>query len=144
MPQRNPPPKVLIVEDSPSTLASLKRLIVQEGFRVDGASTGFQAASLIHSGAEPPDVILVDLMIPETPGEEVIRLVRDMKLTSRRTGLPVRVVAYTGLDEKAEPTRLAIAAGADAVIIKPCDLERTMAVVRGEDPGDVEIPPRNP
>jgi len=138
-------PRVLIVEDNRDGLATLLRLMPQDGFRAFGAATALEAITHLNSGVEPPDSVLVDLEMGEPPGEAIIRLIRDMGLRSYRTGLPTRVVAYTGFDPGAPSVRAAMAAGADAVLIKPCVIGRIVAVLRGEDPGDtVDLPGGQP
>lgn len=141
----DPRPLLLIVEDNRVALDALDKLVSDAGWRVVKARTGFEAATHLHSGIEPPDAVLVDLMIPDPPGEAIVRMIRDMKLASRRTNEPVRIVAYTGVDSPGvpghgHPITQAFEAGIDAVVLKPATLEHTLAVVRGDHPGDVPLP----
>lgn len=67
--------KVLVVDDEPDILASLKSSLErQQGFKVDTAVDGEEALKKILAGT--PDIIVLDLMMPKINGEDLLRLIR--------------------------------------------------------------------
>jgi putative two-component system response regulator len=112
---------VLIVEDDPQNARLLTRLLTADGFAVDVVGDG--AAALMAVAQRPPDVILLDWMLPKMTGIEVCqRLKRD------RTTRLIPVVLLTALD--AREHRLAgINAGADDFLTKPYNAEELRARV---------------
>jgi len=66
--------KVLIVEDEISFSDALSYLLKKEGYQVEVAVNGKQAIEVFNSFA--PDLLLLDLMIPEVSGTEVCRVIR--------------------------------------------------------------------
>ena len=104
---------VLIVEDDPQNARLLTRLLTADGFAVEVVGDG--AAALAAVGRRPPDVVLLDWMLPKLTGIEVCqRLKRD------RTTRLIPVVLLTALD--ARENRLAgVNAGADDYLCKPFD-----------------------
>src|SRR5690242_82079 len=66
--------RVLVVEDEPVVRDVLTRYLRREGFEVSGAADGHEALTAIER--EPPDVILLDLMLPRLSGLDVLRTVR--------------------------------------------------------------------
>ena len=59
---------VLVVDDDPDARLCLEMMVRRHGFRVETASNGREALSRVH--AEPPDMIIMDLMMPELGGYE--------------------------------------------------------------------------
>ncbi len=108
--------RVLIVEDHPKTAALLARGLQERGFAVDVAPTGEQATRL---GSETNyDVVVLDLMLPDVDGLEVLRRIRGAGATS-----PVIVV--TARDSE-EDRLLALDAGADDFLRKPFAFEELL------------------
>lgn len=104
-------PRVLVVDDYPDTREILTEMLVLHGFRVETAENGVEALEKIR--AWRPDVVILDLSLPDLDGYEVCRRVRsDPDLRN----LPV--VAYTAFTD-AERHERATAAGCAAVLIKP-------------------------
>jgi putative two-component system response regulator len=114
--------RVLVVEDDPQNARLLTRLLTSDGFVVDVVGDG--AAALSAVAQRPPDVILLDWMLPKLTGIEVCeRLKRDLA-----TRL-IPVVLLTALD--ARENRLAgINAGADDFLTKPYNAEELRARVQ--------------
>jgi len=114
--------RVLVVEDDAQNARLLTRLLAADGFLVDVVGDG--AAALAAVGQRPPDVILLDWMLPKLTGIEVCeRLKRD------RTTRLIPVVLLTALD--ARENRLAgINAGADDFLTKPYNAEELRARVQ--------------
>ena len=115
--------RVLVVEDDP-VAADAHVLYV-------GRVPGFVAVGKAHSGAEarralertPVDLLLLDLHLPDVPGEEVLR---ELRADARTAAIPVVVIS-------ADATGAAIArlrnAGADDYLTKPLDLEEFLSTV---------------
>jgi putative two-component system response regulator len=114
--------RVLVVEDDPQNARLLTRLLAADGFLVDVVGDG--AAALAAVAQRPPDVVLLDWMLPNLTGIEVCwRLKRD------RTTRLIPVVLLTALD--ARENRLAgINAGADDFLTKPYNAEELRARVQ--------------
>ena len=115
-------PCVLIVEDEPSIALSLRFLMEQEGYRVIVVEDG--EAALETCRTAPPELVLLDVMLPGVSGFEVCR-----QLKSRPDGRAIKVVLVTarGRETDLEKGR---AVGADAYIIKPFAIREVMETVR--------------
>lgn len=92
-----PPPTVLIVDDDPSVRLGLQALLEDEGFSVMAASSGAEGLSIFASS--PPDLVLVDLTMPDMHGRDVVR-----HMHGAAPLVPVIVVSGTGLLEDAVGT----------------------------------------
>ena len=104
---------ILAVDDEPKALLLLRNLIEPEGCRVLLASGGAQALEL--AAKEQPDVVLLDVMMPEMDGFEVCRRIRaDPHLAE----LPILML--TALDDR-ESRLQGLEAGADDFVTKPFD-----------------------
>ncbi len=120
-PGRTSPPgtgraSVLVVEDDPGIATQLVRGLTRGGYDVDHVTTGGDALS--HG---EPDVVLLDLGLPDTDGVEVCRRLRE------RSGVAIIVVTARG----EEPERvLALDAGADDYLVKPFGLAELLARIR--------------
>jgi cyclic di-GMP phosphodiesterase len=113
---------VLVVEDEPMNAELVSRLLIEDGFAVEVVRDG--ASALAAVALRPPDVVLLDWMLPRVTGIEVCeRLKRDPN-----TRL-IPIVMLTGLGER-EHRLAGIAAGADDFLRKPYDLEELRARVR--------------
>ncbi len=105
--------RILVVEDEPSNAEIIEALLQTEGYRTDVAGDG--PAALARARRNPPDLIVLDLIMPDMDGREVCRHV---KADARTAHVPVLVVTgLTGLRDKEE----ALNAGADDDITKPVD-----------------------
>ncbi len=111
--------KILIVEDDPG-IADFENLELQhEGFETAIAVNGREALEKFES--ENPDLILLDLMLPELSGLEVIRHIR------RSSNVPVIMVTARG--EKYDKI-IGLDSGADDYISKPFEIEELLARMR--------------
>jgi two-component system KDP operon response regulator KdpE len=103
-----PGPTVLLVEDDDATRTALARDLIAHGYRVDAAEDG--TAAIGRWDARRPDVVLLDLGLPDMDGVAVIRRVRREALT------PILVLSA----RNAESTKVeALEAGADDYVTKP-------------------------
>ena len=76
---RSPHARVLVVDDEPSILLTVQLNLIHHGYEADTAATGEEALRLF--GANDPDLVILDLGLPDLDGLEVIRRIR---LESRR------------------------------------------------------------
>src|SRR4051812_47749564 len=101
--------RILVVEDNENLRRGLKELLEQEGFEVSEANTGASALTCLQ--AQPHDLIVLDLMLPDFGGERVLREVRRIGTT-----VPVMVLTAKHLeDDKVRAFQL----GADDYVTKP-------------------------
>ena len=117
--QASPASRVLVVEDEPALLRALRINLRARGYEVATASAGRQA--LAEARQRPPDVVVLDLGLPDLDGTEVIR---DLRAWSRA---PVIVLSgRAGSEDKIG----ALDAGADDYVTKPFDMEELLARLR--------------
>src|SRR5258708_38176653 len=112
-------PRVLIVEDEPALLRALRINLRARGYDVRVASAGREA--LAEARHRPPDVVVLDLGLPDLDGTEVIRELRGWSST------PVLVLSgRAGSEDKIG----ALDAGAGHYVPKPFDMEELLARLR--------------
>ena len=113
------PPRVLVVEDDHRIAAFLDRALVQAGYRVAVAADG--PAALAAADTTPPEVVVLDLMLPGLDGLEVARRLR------AGGGVPILMLtARDGVDDRVQ----GLDAGADDYLVKPFALEELLARLR--------------
>ncbi|MCP4574472.1 MAG: response regulator [bacterium] len=114
--------KVLIADDEANIRNILDFTLNAEGFTVIGARNGAEAFTLALS--EQPDIVILDVMMPDTDGIEACRRIKGDKRTSN---LPVILLtARSGSDDR----RRGREAGADAYITKPFSPTKVVATLR--------------
>jgi class 3 adenylate cyclase/CheY-like chemotaxis protein len=118
----NSPPKILVVDDTPINVKLLGDVLKGHGFHVVSAASGPAALGLV--AAECPDLVLLDVVMPEMSGYEVCRRLR----ADATTGL-LPVVMVTALDPGEERVK-GIEAGADDFLTKPINQAELLARVR--------------
>jgi CheY-like chemotaxis protein/HPt (histidine-containing phosphotransfer) domain-containing protein len=115
-------PLLLHIEDNVSNLKLIERVLEQRPeIRLAEARTG--AAGLALAAELTPDLVLLDLRLPDLPGDEVLRLLRETR-AMRET--PIVVISAEA--RPAEADRL-LAAGADDFLVKPIDVRMLLTVV---------------
>ena len=103
--------KILIVEDEKGILSFMTTVLTSNGYDVISANSGAKAITLVTSHC--PDLVILDLGLPDMDGMEVLRFIRE------RTHLPIIVVsARTHERDKVEALDL----GADDYVTKPLSL----------------------
>ena len=102
---------ILIVEDEPEIAQLVKRYLEKEGFHTHIASTGPEAYKLVAS--EHPDLMILDLMLPEVSGLEVCKALRNKPETAL---LPI--IMLTAKSEESD-TIVGLELGADDYVTKP-------------------------
>ncbi len=103
--------KILIVDDEPSIIVPLQFLMEQNGYETMVAFSGEEAMETITSN--PPDLILLDIMLPIIDGFEVCQRVRE-----RPEWNHIRIIMITAMGSEANIAK-GLALGADAYIAKP-------------------------
>lgn len=103
--------KVLIVDDDPSILLSLDFLMKKAGYAVFIARDGAEALDLLQR--EIPDCLVLDIMMPEVDGYEVLRQVKENAATNH-----IKVIMLSAKSREAD-IRQAMELGADHYITKP-------------------------
>jgi len=114
------PGTILVVDDLPQNVRLLEAVLVPRGYTVVAATSGREALERVAS--DPPDLILLDIVMPEMDGYEVCRTLRADPATSF---LPIVMITASGEQEKV----VAIESGADDFIAKPFDHAELLARV---------------
>jgi two-component system response regulator MprA len=116
----NEPAHILVVDDDPRIAASLRRALVYEGYGVAVAADG--PAALAAARERPPDLVVLDVMLPRLDGIEVCRRLR-------AAGDGVAVLMLTARDATGDRVR-GLDSGADDYLTKPFATEELLARVR--------------
>lgn len=114
--------KVLIVDDDSGIRKLLSRFLEREGFNPVEAENGLDGVELAKK--EHPDIIILDVMMPQMDGLTAARLIKFYKPLSQ-----VPIIFLTAKDEEKE-IELAEAARAEAYITKPFDVRQVIEVVK--------------
>lgn len=117
------PPKVLLVDDEPNILLSLKFLMQKEGYEVLVAENGDEALALARQSL--PDLVILDVMLPSPNGYEVCQA---MRADPRLIGLYIMML--TAKSNPAEREK-GLAMGANDYVSKPFSNRELMDKVRG-------------
>jgi len=115
-------PRILVVDDTPANVKLLVDVLTVKGFAMSSAVNGEEALAQI--AAQPPDLVLLDIMMPGLSGYDVCRRIRADPATAL---LPV--VLCTSLDPKQERIN-GIEAGADDFLPKPINQQELLARVK--------------
>ena len=111
--------KILVVEDDPTLLGVLKYNFAKEGYQVVTAVDGAQALETARK--EKPDIIILDIMLPEMSGYEVCRILRKE--------MTVPIVMLTARDDETDKVT-GLDLGADDYMTKPFSMRELLARVR--------------
>lgn len=114
--------KILIIEDEPDILDLVRGYLEKEGFRVTAALTGIEG--IAQARAERPDLVVLDLMLPEMDGLEVCKRIRaDPKIAQ------TPILILTAKSEEAD-TVIGLELGADEYVTKPFSPKALVARVK--------------
>jgi PAS domain S-box-containing protein len=121
--ESSPTPKfrILVVDDYPAGAESLKLLLKEEGYEVETAESGMQA--LERAQTFHPQVVLLDIGLPDLDGYEVAKRLRMMQST--RNALLIALTGY-GQAKDIETSR---SAGFDHHLLKPIDFDKLLALL---------------
>jgi CheY-like chemotaxis protein len=115
--------KILVVEDNPVTLRVVRAALTREGFDVIEALDGRRAIELMVDQA--PDLVLLDLMLPDIDGLDLLR-----RLRSLPEGKRTPMIAFSAFLRKLEEAR-ASQAGFAGFLTKPVEPTRLVEAIRG-------------
>jgi DNA-binding response OmpR family regulator len=112
---------ILIADDEPNIVISLEYLLQRDGYRVVVARDGQEALDAIAAG--PPDLVLLDVMLPRVSGFEVCQTVRENPALA---GMPI--VMLTAKGREIEVSK-GMALGANAYVTKPFSTQELLAQI---------------
>ncbi len=112
-------PHILVIDDEPQILRAMRTILGERNFRVTAARRGEEGLAL--AAANPPDVVILDLGLPDIDGVEVCARLREW------TQVPIIVLSVRD-DEKDKVA--ALDRGADDYLTKPFSIEELLARVR--------------
>ncbi len=111
--------KILVVDDEKKLLKIIKAYLEKEGYTIDTASDGKEALKLVKTFQ--PDLMILDLMLPEISGEEVCQRVR------KESSLPILML--TAKDREDDKVN-GFSYGADDYLVKPFSLRELLARIK--------------
>jgi two-component system KDP operon response regulator KdpE len=112
-------PHILVIDDEPQILRALSTILHEKGYQITTASRGEEGLAL--AAAIQPDVVILDLGLPDMDGSEVCRHLREW------TQVPIIILSVR--DSEQEKV-LALDAGADDYLTKPFGIEELLARIR--------------
>jgi two-component system sensor histidine kinase/response regulator len=115
--------KILAVDDAPDNLILLDKLLKRQGFDVVNASSGRECLS--KSASDHPDLIILDVAMPEMDGFETLKHLRGNEITK---SIPVIILTANSKDAKSIEEGFSL--GADEYLTKPIDQDELIARVR--------------
>ena len=113
------PCRVLVVEDDPTSRDALARILKRHKFIVQTAETVRDALAQLDW---PPDIILLDLILPDGLGVAVLQMVRNR-------GLRIKVVLLTGVEQPQELSEIT-ESEPDAIFTKPLQVDQLIQWIR--------------
>jgi two-component system, OmpR family, alkaline phosphatase synthesis response regulator PhoP len=114
--------KILIADDEPSIVTAVEFLLRRDGYEVQVARDGNEALQLIESSR--PDLVVLDVMMPQKSGYEVCRTIRE-----RDDWRHIKVVMLSAKGRDAEVAK-GMAIGADVYVTKPFSTRELIGRIR--------------
>jgi len=114
--------KILVADDEPNIVTALEFLLERAGYEVRTAANGDEALAAIAQ--DPPDLVLLDIMMPVKSGYEVCKRIRDEPQWQH-----VKVVMLSAKGRDAEVTK-GLAMGADLYVTKPFSTRELLAQIK--------------
>jgi two-component system response regulator RegX3 len=111
--------RVLVIEDEESISGPLREALEREGFSVEVAATG--EAGIDAASRRPPDIVLLDLMLPDVDGKDVCRSIRS------DSSVPIIMLTARGLETDRV---VGLELGADDYVVKPFGVAELVARMR--------------
>lgn len=115
--------KILIADDEPSIVTAIEFLLRRSGYEVHVARDGKEALELVE--ASSPDLVLLDVMMPQKSGYEVCRRIRE-----RDDWRHIKIVMLSAKGRDAEVSK-GLSMGANAYITKPFSTRELMEQIKG-------------
>lgn len=113
--------RILAADDEPDVLLIIKTALQTEGFDVETASNGLEA--LEQGMANPPDLFVLDVMMPGLSGFELVEKLKEHGPTST-----IPIIMLTGLSERGK-IKEALSSGVNFYIVKPFEFEDLISKV---------------
>ena len=113
---------VLVVDDHPPTVRLIRKALQNEGLRVTAARNG--AECLLAIQGDPPDLVILDVIMPVMDGFQTLRVLREREETKR---LPVVILSIRSDDHD---VLKGLSTGADVYVTKPFKMEEVVLAVR--------------
>lgn len=113
--------KILIVDDEPNIVMSLEFAFQKQGYEVFIARDGSEALNIIHQNV--PDVIILDIMMPQVDGYETIKQVRGNSAFAKAK------IIFLSAKSKPEDIEKGLSLGADDYFTKPFSVKKLIAAV---------------
>ncbi len=104
--------KILVIDDDPDVLHATSRVLKKAGYQVITGSSGSQCIE--YAGTDVPDLILLDMMLPDLNGIEVCRQIK-----SRENTAPVPVILISSFKTESDDQAIGLESGADDYIARP-------------------------
>ena len=114
--------RILVVEDEPSIAGFVRRGLHFEGYDVDVVPDGLTALRVLRDS--PPDLLVLDVMVPGVDGMEIARRLRAAEAADRLPSIPILML--TARDAVADRVT-GLRAGADDYLVKPFDFDELLA-----------------
>ena len=121
-------PRILLVDDDPDILETLRYSFEHAGFEVETAADGHAALQVARQ--RPPALAVLDVMLPELNGYEVSRTLKQEMHTGSLAPFPIVIVTARRVASAARQEFLATWSQADATLWKPFDLGTLMNQAR--------------
>jgi two-component system cell cycle response regulator DivK len=113
--------RILVVEDNPLSLVLIKQLLMVHGYKILETSAGLKAIEIARD--EQPDLILMDIRLPDICGLDATRLLKQDDLTKT-----IPIIAVTALATP-EQEKEALEWGCDAYVAKPIPLDNLLRTI---------------
>jgi DNA-binding response OmpR family regulator len=118
---------ILVIDDDPVVLAMAQDFLEEAGYRVSSATDAIYSNDVIY-GIIPPDLILMDVMMPLMSGDKKVRA---LKRRDQSSAIPVLLISGK---EEAELRRIASEVGADGYLTKPFNAAKLVSTVNAHLP----------
>lgn len=122
--------KILLVDDDPDIVETLRFRLEREGYEVATAADGVEALGMVRT--QHPDLVILDVMMPKENGYRVSKMIKEDEQTGRPPKV-VPVILLTARNLSGDPEREATFrefSHADAIIYKPFEMEDLIEQIR--------------
>ncbi|HEX9278504.1 MAG TPA: response regulator [Casimicrobiaceae bacterium] len=115
--------KILIADDEPNVVAAVEFLLQRNGYEVHVARNGDEALKLVE--ATHPDLVLLDVMMPQKSGYDVCKRIRE-----RADWRDIKIIMLSAKGRDAEVNK-GLSTGADVYVTKPFSTRELMDKIKG-------------
>ena len=120
--------RILVVDDEPDILETLKFSLGKRGFEVATAIDGLEG--LEHAKRQPPDFMILDVMLPGCNGYEVSRMLKEWMDNDPEAAIfPIMLLTARKVDSRDREKFIATWSRADACMYKPFELDEIVATI---------------